>query len=115
MGLAHTKFSALFGSPLPLYFAVCGYGQSGRVIVTAPVSAPPACLLAMKVPRRGPLLHPILQGDVRVMLRIFIRRCYELPKITRAGTTTAMLHAGNHVQPHKRIRIRLPHLRDDLA
>src|SRR5215471_7389416 len=31
---AQTKFAASFVSPLPLYFATCGYGHSGRVNFT---------------------------------------------------------------------------------
>src|SRR5579864_1688653 len=31
-GRSHSKFAASFGSPLPLYFAACGYGHRGRVI-----------------------------------------------------------------------------------
>jgi hypothetical protein len=31
-GRSHSKFTASFGSPLPLYFAACGYGHRGRVI-----------------------------------------------------------------------------------
>src|SRR5262245_23902047 len=31
-GAAHAKFAASFVSPMPLYLAICGYGQSGREI-----------------------------------------------------------------------------------
>src|SRR5678816_4213264 len=31
-GAAQAKFAASFVSPAPLYFAICGYGQSGREI-----------------------------------------------------------------------------------
>src|ERR1700687_3454155 len=38
--VTHTKLPASFVSPLPLYFAICGYGQSGRVIFTPFAGSP---------------------------------------------------------------------------
>ena len=33
-GALHEKFAASFVLPAPLYFATCGYGHSGRVMIT---------------------------------------------------------------------------------
>src|SRR5262245_19779814 len=33
----HAKFAATLVSPVPLYRATCGYGQSGRVLSTTPL------------------------------------------------------------------------------
>src|SRR5205823_1387914 len=39
---AQSKLSARFGSPVPLYFAACGYGHSGRVMPASWEEAGPA-------------------------------------------------------------------------
>jgi hypothetical protein len=51
-GATHAKFVALFGSPVPLYRATCGYGHSGRVrtLLVSPTTVPVAMILSGAIP-----------------------------------------------------------------
>ena len=51
-GTAHAKLAALFGSPVPLYRATCGYGQSGLVktLLASPTAVPVATILSGATP-----------------------------------------------------------------
>src|SRR5262245_53809250 len=49
-GAAQTKFAASSMLPVPLYFATCGYGQSGRVRSTLPAVACDAMIWSGALP-----------------------------------------------------------------
>ncbi len=101
---SHTKFAASFVSPLPLYFAACGYAHSGRVIFGCCLSSP-AYFEAMIVPGAVPFSTHCSRARIHAVLRIVESQLADLPERVRARPTVAVLHARHHVEAHERIRV----------
>src|SRR4051794_32138376 len=54
-GGTHEKLAASFVSPVPEYFGICGYEQSGRVMIGRRSGFSPTYFVAVTVPGAAPL------------------------------------------------------------
>ena len=106
------KVPASFVSPLPLYFAACGYAHSGRVIFACCWSSP-SYFEAMIVDGAAPFSTHCSRAASTLCCGSSKFSCPTCSERVRARAAVAVLHARHHVKAHERIRVVLPHLRDD--